>query len=219
MSFMFALRQVCLGVLALAVGILAMTLPFLFGIKQSGVAPLQLFLFFISQALAIYFTCERPLGRGDQVFAWASVCFALMLASVGLAYVISFFTAIRVHDALEGVGWGWGTLLVVTLLIHWLTDIEEDSNPEVVKRGRVRIDKPLYLYVPTEMSDHGQYAEVSSDEPDDDPEAYARYRAARLQIPEQEFDPTYVYDARRPYRLPLRSDSKYRQLFEGSSDE
>lgn len=219
MNFMFALRQVCLGVLALALGILAMTLPFLFGIKQSGVAPLQLFLFFISQALAIGFTSEKPLGRGDQVFAWALICFGLMLASVGLAYAIRFFTEIYVQDALVAVSWGWGILFVVSLLIHWLTDIEDDSNTEVVKRGRVQVDRPLYLYVPTEMSEHGQFAEVSSDESDDDPEAYARYRASRLQIPEQEFDPTYVYDVRRPYRLPLRRDSKYRQLFEGGSDE
>lgn len=219
MSFRFALRQVCFALLAIAIGLFAIALPSFFGIKRSDIPLADVVLCFMSLSVALGAMDEKPVGRGDKLLLWSILYLISMAVSAGLTHAVRFFFDLKIIDAYVAVGWGWGIFCAILIAVYWLTEVEDSPTNEVIKRGRYRVNEPRYLHTPEVKSAPGAAAPSNADEGDNNPEAYARFMTSTVEIPEHEFDPSYVYDASQPFRLPLRRDSKYRNLFVGGSDE
>lgn len=211
MRFSFALKQLACFFLATCLIPVIVLMPFVFGIDPSS----GIFAYVMVLILASFLTdtSTHNIGRGVWTFVTGLFYVALMGVWTSLSVVLALVTDVD-RKAMFGVlGFGWIVLYLVIRVGFWLVEREEVDEDVVVQRGRERDESPSYLFVPNDCWQEAEEASIAIDQ-ENDPESYARYQNWRQPIPDEEFDDSFVYDARQPYRLPFPQDSKYRALFE-----
>lgn len=211
MRFSFALKQLACFFLATCLIPVIVLMPFVFGIDPSSGIIAYMMILILASVLADIST--RNIGRGVWTFVTGLFFVVLLGVWISLSVVLAVVTGVDREEMFGVLGFGWIFLYLVLRVGFWLVEREEEDEDVVVQRGRERDESPSYLFVPNDCLQESEEASISIDQ-GNDPESYARYQDWRQPIPDEEFDDSFVYDARQPYRLPFTQDSKYRALFE-----
>lgn len=211
MRFSFALKQLACFFLATCLIPVIVLMPFVFGIDPSSGIIAYMMILILASVLADIST--RNVGRGVWTFVTGLFFVVLLGVWISLSVVLAVVTGVDREEMFGVLGFGWIFLYLVLRVGFWLVEREEEDEDVVVQRGRERDNSPLYLFVSDEHREETEEPSIAIT-PEEDAEAYARYQAWGQPIPDEEFDETFVYDSRQPYRLPFTQDSKYRALFE-----